>query len=74
MLHRTIYLHTDLEALHIRQQRLRLDRSFLCSIDLKALHHIQLYLGGLRTDFIGSAPLRLCPQLVRRYLTWSRSM
>lgn len=35
-----LVMHTDLEALHVRQRRLRFDHIFPCSIDLKALHHI----------------------------------
>lgn len=61
-------LHTYLEALHIRQRRLWCDHFVLCSIDLETLHHIQLYLCGFRSDFIGNAPLMLRPQLVRRHL------
>lgn len=57
-----------LEALHIRQRRLRCDCFILCSVDLETLHHILLYLCGLGSDFIGNAPLLLRPQLVRRHL------
>lgn len=67
-------MHTDLEALHVRQRRLRFDHIFLCSVDLKALHHIHLDLGGLRADLIGGAPRLLCPQLVARHLTCSQHM
>lgn len=67
-------MHTDLEALHVWQSRLRFDHIFLCSVDLKALHHIDLDLGGLRADLIGGAPRLLCPKLVARHLACSRHM
>ncbi len=59
-----------LEALHIRQRRLRRDYFILCSVDLEALHHILLFFCGLWSDFIGNAPLLLRPQLVRRHLAY----
>lgn len=67
-------MHTDLEALHVRQRRLRFDHIFPRSVDLKALHHIHLDLVGLRADLIGGTPWLLCPQLVARHLTCSRHM
>lgn len=39
---------THLEALQLRQSRLWCHSLFLCSVDLKTLHHILLDLVGLR--------------------------
>ena len=64
----SVFTLTDLEALHIRQRRLRCDRFVLRSVGLETLHHIQLRLRGLGSDFIVHAPLLLRPQLVGRHL------
>lgn len=60
---------TDLKALHNRQRRLRGNRLVLGAVDLKALDHIQLLLGGLGADFIGDSPRLFFLQLEGRHLT-----
>lgn len=60
---------TDLEALRIRQGRLRGNRLVLGAVDLKALYHVQLLLSGLGADFIGGSPRLFFLQLEGRHLT-----